>query len=189
MFHRIQQYPLVSAQGRTYRPRAYGHRQTDTVWDGWLVFFPLDGGPAIASDRETTQPSLQALTRWASTLGDVYLVGALDRALDLAEQPRVLSDLARAEYEALADAEELETRAEVERLAAAVDDAAADAARAEAREIDRERLATEIALAGAEESAATAEAVAHETAAKDARTRAAKARRRRVVKARQKRSK
>ena len=189
MFHRIQQYPLLSAEGRTYRPRAYGDPRLDGVWDGWLVFFPVDGGPAIASDRETTQPSFQALTQWASTLGDVYLVGALDRALGLAEQPRVLTDLARAEYEALTNAEELETRAEVERLAAASDDVAAQAARVEAREIERERIATEEALAAAEESAASAEAVAHEGAAKDARSRAAEARRRRVVKARQKRSK
>jgi hypothetical protein len=55
MFQRIQQYPLIDAGARLYRPRAYADRQPDGTWDGWLVFFPLDGGEAIASDRETTQ--------------------------------------------------------------------------------------------------------------------------------------
>jgi hypothetical protein len=158
MFHRIQQYPLMTAEGRTYRPRVYGNLRPDELWDGWLVFFPVDGAPAIASDRETTQPSFHALTAWASGLNDVYLAAALDRAVRIAEQPPVLGDLARAEYQALADADELSARAEVERLAAASDAAAAQAARAEAREIASERVATAEAVAALEETAANAEA-------------------------------
>jgi hypothetical protein len=179
MFHRIQQYPLMTAEGRVFRPRAYGDPQPDGMWDGWLVFFPIDRGAAIASDRETTQPSLPALTAWASNLTEVYLGGALDRALRLAEQPPILSDLARAEYEALDAAERLETAAELERQAANTDDVAAASARADAQEIRRERVVAEDALLAAEEKAANAEAVTHEQAARKARSTAADARRRR----------
>ena len=179
MFDRIQQYSLITAQGRIYRPRAYGDPRPDGVWDGWLVFFPIDGGTPIASDRETTQPSLSALTAWAAKLGGVYLAGALNRALRIAEQPPILMSLARAEYDALTDAEQLEMTADLERVAASADDRAAKAARSEARAIERERVATEQALAAAEESAASAEAVAHEHAAETARAVAADARQRR----------
>jgi hypothetical protein len=34
-------------------------------WEGWLVFFPLSGGPAVATNRETTQASYDALVEWA----------------------------------------------------------------------------------------------------------------------------
>src|SRR5262245_44366053 len=53
MFHRIQQYELIHRGGRWYRPWAYGDRQLDGIWDGWLVFFPIgfriDGFSAIAA--------------------------------------------------------------------------------------------------------------------------------------------
>jgi hypothetical protein len=139
MFQRIQQYPLITAGARIYRPRAYGDPRPDGMWDGWLVFFPLDGGRAIATDRETTQTSFETLVHWASTVGEVYLVGALDRALQIDQQPPVLADLARAEYEALEDAEQLEAAAIVDREAAA-------SARAIAEDIRQERQATERAL-------------------------------------------
>jgi hypothetical protein len=118
MFQRIQQYPLMSADDRVYRPRAYGDPQPEGIWDGWLVFFPAAGGTAVASDRETTQPSLDALTRWAGSLSEVYLAGALERALRIAEEPAILAELARAEYDALDDAEQLETAAQLKRAAA-----------------------------------------------------------------------
>ena len=80
MFKLIQQYELVGLDRVWYRPRAFGDRQADGTWDGWLVFFPIAGGPAIASDRETTQSTFAALTRWSTGLTPVYLEGALDRA-------------------------------------------------------------------------------------------------------------
>ena len=150
MFHRIAQYPLISAGGRAYRPRAYCEPRRDGMWDGWLVFFPVTGGAAIAPDRETSQPSLTAVTHWADGLSDVYLRGALDRALRIADQPPILATLARAEYEALADAEALETKAELERLTATADDVASAAheqaardARAAAADTRRRRRRTE----------------------------------------------
>jgi hypothetical protein len=133
-------------EGRWYRPRAYGSLQPDEMWGGWIVFFPLAGGAAISSGRETTQSTFEALVVWASGLTDVYLEGALARALRIAEQPPLLARLAAAEYEALEDAERFEAAARLEEVAARVDEAAAATARAEAERIRQERLATEGAL-------------------------------------------
>jgi len=146
MFQRIQQYPPITAGARIYRPRAYGDPRPDGMWDGWLVFFPLDGGRAIATDRETTQTSFEALVHWASTVGEVYLVGALDRAIQIDQQPPVLADLARAEHEALEDAEQLEPAADTKRVTGIVDREAAASARAIAEDVRQERQATERAL-------------------------------------------
>jgi hypothetical protein len=143
MFQRIEQYPLMEMDGRWYRPRAYGNPQPDGMWGGWLLFFPLPGGGAISSGRETTQSTFEALIVWASGLTDVYLEGALTRALRIAEQPPLLARLADAEYEALEDAERLEAAASIEQAAALVDEAAAATARAEAERI--RQLRTEAA--------------------------------------------
>ena len=180
MFHRIQQYGLLDVQGRWYRPRAYAEPQADGTWDGWLVFFPLAGGTAIAPPGpETTQGSVAALATWAAALTPLYLESALARALGLAQQPPVITRLTHAEYEALDDAERLETASQIERTSANLDEAAARAARADAERIRRQRFATEAALAGTEEAAATIEANTHEQAAREARATAAAADRRR----------
>ena len=178
MFHRIQQYPLVDHGGRRYRPRVYGEPQPDGSWGGWIVFFPLDGSPAVATDRETTQSTIESLGVWASGLTPVYLEGALVRALQLAAAPLVLANLDEAEYAALEDAERLEMAADIERATANIDEAAAAAARADAERIRGERLVTESALAAADEAAATIEADLHERAAGQARAIAADAARR-----------
>jgi len=154
VFHRIQQYPLVHYGGRSYRPRVYGEPQRDGRWGGWIVFFPLNGNPAIATDRETTQRTFESLGVWAAGLTSVYLEGALVRALQLAAEPPILADLDGAEYAALQDAETLQTAADIERATAHIDEAAAAAARADADRIRDERLATQSALAAADEAAA-----------------------------------
>jgi len=143
MFQRIAHYQLMQVEGRWYRPRAYGNLQPDGMWGGWLVFFPLAGGPAISSGRETTQSTFDALGIWASGLGDVYLEGAVARALRIAEQPPLLTALADAEYEALEAADRLEAAAGIERIAARIDEDAAAMARAEAERIRAERLTAE----------------------------------------------
>ena len=150
MFQRIQQYELI-ADGRVwYRPRAYGDPQPDGTWEGWLVFFPLGGGTAVAPPGpETTESTLAALALWAAGLTRAYLDGALTRGLGLAEQAPLIGRLTHAEYEALEDAQRLETAAEIKRTAAEVDEAAARAARADAEQIRQERLSTEDALAAA----------------------------------------
>jgi hypothetical protein len=180
MFHRIQQYELIYTDGRWYRPRAYGDRQPDGTWDGWLIFFPIDGSSAIAPPGpETTQSTWAVLVVWAADLTTAYLEDALARALTLAEQPLLIDQLADAEYEALEDAERLERSAEVERTAADLDEAAASGARADADRIRRQRLDTERALAATEEAAAKREAKVLAQAAREARAVAADAGRRR----------
>jgi hypothetical protein len=67
--------------GITYRARACGRQQGEGTWEGWLEFVPHDGGPVIASARETTQPNLTDIRYWATGLTPVYLEGALERSL------------------------------------------------------------------------------------------------------------
>jgi hypothetical protein len=180
MFHRIQQYELIYTGGRWYRPRAYGDWQRDGTWDGWLIFFPIDGSSAIAPPGpETTQSTWAVLVVWAADLTLAYLEGALARALRLAQQPLLIDQLAVAEYEALEDAERLERSAEVERTAADLDETAASAARADAKRIRRQRLDTERALAATEKAAAKREANVLAQATREARAVAADAARRR----------
>jgi hypothetical protein len=178
VFQRIRDYDLIDAGGRVYRPRAYADPRSDGTWDGYLVFFPLGGGLAIATERETMQSTLDALTVWAAGITPVYLEGALARALQLASQPSVIDRLEVAEYEALEDADRLETAAEIERTTAIVDEMAAADARADAEHLRRERLVTESAIATTEALAATEAAERHEAAARDARAVAADATRR-----------
>jgi hypothetical protein len=176
MFYRIQQYPLIDENGRWYRPRAYGDPQPDGTWDGWLVFFPLAGGSAIAAPGpERTQRTSGALAVWAAGLRRAYLEGALARALAVEKEPFVIGHLAAAEYEALEDAERLETAAARKRSAADLDDAAATVALADAERLRRTRIATEESLAATEEAAATLEADVHEREAQNARAAAADA--------------
>jgi hypothetical protein len=107
----------------------------------------------------------------------VYLEGALVRALQLAAEPMVLAHLDEAEYAALEDAERLQTTADIERVTANIDEAAAAAARSDAERIREERLVTERALAAADEAAARIEADLHDRAAGQARAIADGARR------------
>src|SRR5215831_9043861 len=66
---------------RAYACATYGTQRPDGAWEGRVVFFPLDGGPATATDRETTQPRRSHLDYWASGLSQTFLQGALVRAL------------------------------------------------------------------------------------------------------------
>ena len=146
MFQRIRQYELIQRGSHWYRPRSYSNPQPDGTWEGWLVFFPLSGGPAVATNRETTQVSHDALVEWADGLGAVYLDGALDRALRLEAQPSVVAGLASAEYEALEEASLLDAEADAAR-------ALATDARAEADRLHETRLEAEEVSAAADETA------------------------------------
>jgi hypothetical protein len=52
------------------------------MWDGWVEFIPRDGGDALRSPRETTQPDRAALEYWAGGLSPTYLEGSLIRAIE-----------------------------------------------------------------------------------------------------------
>ena len=159
MFQLVQNYGMVvDTVGGAYQARAYGEPQPDGSWDGWLVFFPIGAGTAIATDRETTQNSFADLVHWASTIGPVYLQGALERALELQPGASIstrLAELALLDRQLAEDAAVLETaadraRADSEAAArdAAVHETAASVARAEARERaeDARALERDVAL-------------------------------------------
>jgi hypothetical protein len=57
------------------------------MWEGWIEFIPVDGGTAIRSPRETTQPNYTDTKYWATGLTRIYLEGALTRALAPAPPP------------------------------------------------------------------------------------------------------
>jgi hypothetical protein len=71
----------VVANGIAYRAQACGG-PLGNIWEGWIEFIPVGGGPALRSARETTQPNFADAQYWASGLTHVYLEGALSRALN-----------------------------------------------------------------------------------------------------------
>lgn len=73
---------ITNENGREYIARACGRECDDGHWEGWLEFVPLDGGVAVRTARETTQPNRTDTAYWATGLTVVYLQGALRRALD-----------------------------------------------------------------------------------------------------------
>jgi hypothetical protein len=79
--------PLPGGDGRTFDVRACARPMDDGRWEGWLEFLPLDGGAALPTPRETTQPNRTDLVYWATGLTRVYLEGALERALAAASAP------------------------------------------------------------------------------------------------------
>jgi len=166
----VQQYTqvVISQDALKYVARVYAAQNPDGRWDGWFVFFPLHGGPALATDRETMQSSLSAVSYWATGISTTYLEGALERARALLPEARLArraqqaereEELARAEAAAYAEAaaaarletlEAKQRRREAEELlmaeravsarsAADLHERAAAAARAEAREAERRR--------------------------------------------------
>ena len=74
--------PVMARDGRVFVARACGAEMDRHLWQGWLEFLPADGGAAIRSSRETTQPNRQDTEYWATGLTPVYLEGALERALN-----------------------------------------------------------------------------------------------------------
>ena len=95
----VQQYtPILStATGEQYVARAYTDRQPGGLWEAWLVFFSLTTGAVLATDRETTQGKLEYILYWASGLSPTYLLGALERALDLRPEAQLAAGRTRPE--------------------------------------------------------------------------------------------
>lgn len=77
----LQQYTTpVEGGGTTFRARAIAVPRKDGTWEGYLDFTPVDGGPPVRTERETSQPNRDAVAYWASGIEPVYLAGALERA-------------------------------------------------------------------------------------------------------------
>jgi ATP-dependent Clp protease ATP-binding subunit ClpX len=88
MIEQVHIYPhLLSAAGERYVATAYAGRMAGGRWEAWLVFFPLEPGPPLVGDRETTQQGQATVARWAEGVSPVYLQGALRRALGAAGAP------------------------------------------------------------------------------------------------------
>jgi hypothetical protein len=163
MFQLVRQYgTVVDSAGGVYQARAYGEPRADGSWDGWLVFVPIGADTPVATDRETTQNSLANLVRWSSTVGSVYLEGALERALQLQPGASIsarLAELALFDREAVEDAAVLETAAaqahadsDAAARDAAVHERAATVARTEAQERAEDARALDREVAIIEES-------------------------------------
>ena len=77
----IQTYTEVisDARGEEFTASAHGEERDDGTWEGWLEFRSASGG-VRRTERETTQPNLDALRYWASGLEPLYLDGAFARA-------------------------------------------------------------------------------------------------------------
>jgi hypothetical protein len=73
---------LADDDGIRYRAQACGSEMADGKWQGWIEFIPLDHSAPIRSGRETTQPNRTDAVYWATGLTNVYLQGALQRALN-----------------------------------------------------------------------------------------------------------
>jgi hypothetical protein len=73
----------IEANGTIYVPRVYANQRSDGIWEAWIEFHPIDGGPPRLTDRETTQPNRTAVEYWTSGLEPVYFEGAFERAVEL----------------------------------------------------------------------------------------------------------
>lgn len=73
--------PVKSENGDLYLAQACGGPNEDGLWEGWIEFTAETTGNSARSDRETTQPNRNDLLYWANGLTEVYLEGALKRAL------------------------------------------------------------------------------------------------------------
>src|SRR4051812_11567948 len=74
-----------AADGHEYRAVAVGEERADGTWIGWLEFSVGDS-IALRTDRETTQPSFDALRYWSRGIEPIYLERALTRAISRARK-------------------------------------------------------------------------------------------------------
>jgi hypothetical protein len=170
MVHYVMQYSqvLLGSDHNEYVVRVYAATHTPGRWDGWFVFFPLRGGRELATDRETTQSSLAAVTYWASGISTTYLEGALQRARAMLPEARLARRAQHAEREE-----------ELARAEAAIYAEAAAIARLEAHDAARRRGEAEELLMEERAVAARTAADLHERAAAAAREEAREAEQRR----------
>jgi hypothetical protein len=75
------QHTVTAPDGTEYEARACGSALSTNTWQGWIEFVPVAGGEPVRSPRETTQPNRTDTEYWATGLTQVYLEGALRRAL------------------------------------------------------------------------------------------------------------
>lgn len=71
---------VTTGDGRLYRATVVARAAADGHWNAWLEFVGHGSEEVLTTGIETHQASEADLRRWATTLSDVYLRGALDRA-------------------------------------------------------------------------------------------------------------
>jgi hypothetical protein len=78
----IVEYPehLRAPDGERYAIRVFGDERDDGTWLGWIDFVSTNG-VRRRTERETTQPSREALLYWASGLEPLYFEGAFARSV------------------------------------------------------------------------------------------------------------
>ena len=76
------QTPVAAPDGTSWNARACGAASSAGTWEGWIEFSPVEGGDTFQSGRETTQPNRRDTEYWATGLTNVFLEGALHRALN-----------------------------------------------------------------------------------------------------------
>ncbi len=76
-----------ASDGRGFEAQACAREVRGGLWEGWIEFMPTDGGAALRTGRETTQPKRTDAEYWATGLTAAYLQGALRRALSPARAP------------------------------------------------------------------------------------------------------
>lgn len=74
--------PVSTPEGLSYEAQACGAADADGLWRAWIEFTPLGRGRRIRTGRETTQPNRLDARYWALGLTQVYLEGALKRAIE-----------------------------------------------------------------------------------------------------------
>jgi hypothetical protein len=98
---------ITNPEGVSYAARVRGD-EDGGVWYAWIEFLPLDGGPALRTDRETTQSTYDHLQYWASGLSADYMDMALRRAhlVESKAPPRAAARWASVEGQPLGEADE-----------------------------------------------------------------------------------
>lgn len=73
--------PTRSTTGDLYWPRALGRVADNGLWEAWIEFTRAGDDEVVCTARETEQPNRADVAYWAQGLTDIYLEGALARAL------------------------------------------------------------------------------------------------------------
>jgi hypothetical protein len=79
---RIADAVVKPSSGPKYDVYVRAAAREDGLWEGRLEFTPHDGTETLSTGVETTQPSSEAITYWATGLGVAFLEGAFVRAAE-----------------------------------------------------------------------------------------------------------
>lgn len=72
--------PVEDSDGLGWWAVVLGAERANDTWIGWIRFRNALGDHVVETDRETSQPTREALVYWSTGLTYAYLVGALERA-------------------------------------------------------------------------------------------------------------